>query len=95
MSGEIIYSTVNEFISGVRETGINKLAFAETKERRAEYIEKDQNNDSNEKAMLDVLVVRRVELLGYKDGIIHKCIINFHGNVGSRNPAFSHFCINK
>ena len=76
MSGEIIYSTVDEFISGVRETGINKLAFAETKERRAEYIEKNPDNESDEKAMLDVLVVKRVELLGYKDGTIYKCIIN-------------------
>lgn len=63
MSGEEIFTTLNEFMDKLNELNIKKVAFSEVKERRAEQTKAD---------LLEVVVVREVEILSYKDSTIFK-----------------------
>ena len=67
MHREILYDSVNAFIGGLRDSGITKVAFGETGEKRAEEVEPGK---------LQVVSVSRVELLAYKGSTIHKCVLN-------------------
>jgi hypothetical protein len=66
MQREILYDSPDAFITGVRGSGITKIAFSETGEKRAEQVEPGK---------LQVIDVNRVELLAYRDSTIHKCVI--------------------
>ncbi|HPS56989.1 MAG TPA: hypothetical protein PK514_02695 [Spirochaetota bacterium] len=63
MSYEHIFASADDFIKKVKELGIVKIAFSEVNERRVE-----QTTD----AQIDVVVLRKVDLLTYKDSIIYK-----------------------
>lgn len=66
MQREILYDSLDAFVTGVRGCGITKIAFSETGEKRAEEVEPGK---------LQVVDVNRVELLAYRDSTIHKCVI--------------------
>lgn len=63
MSKEERFNTLDEFISTLKRLKINKVAFSEVKERRAEQTRED---------LLEVVVVREVDILSYKDSVIYK-----------------------
>ena len=63
MSKEEIFTSVDEFTQKLKELGINKIAFSEVNERRAEQTTNDQ---------IEVLVFRKVDLLSYRDSVIYK-----------------------
>jgi len=63
MSGEKIFSTLEEFMNTLKKINISKVAFSEVKERRAEQTKVD---------LLEVVVVREVDILSYKDAVIYK-----------------------
>jgi len=64
MAGEVVFSTVEAFIKKLKELGIGKVACAETDEKRP--LQTGEN-------VLEVISVRRVELLAYKGATIYKC----------------------
>lgn len=66
MQSEILYDNPDAFISGVRGCGITRIAFSETFEKRAEQVEPGK---------LQVVSVNRVELIAYRDSVIHKCVL--------------------
>ena len=66
MQRDILYDSLDAFITGMRGCGITKIAFSETGEKRAEEVEPGK---------LQVVDVNRVELLAYRDSTIHKCVI--------------------
>lgn len=63
MSSEEKFSTLDEFMDAMKKLNLNKVAFSEVKERRAEQTKAD---------LLEVVVVRKVEILSYKDSVIYK-----------------------
>ena len=63
MSKEQIFTSVDEFTQKLKELGINKIAFSEVNERRAEQTTNNQ---------IEVLVFRKVDLLSYRDSVIYK-----------------------
>ncbi len=63
MSGVQEFNTLNEFISEMKKLNIEKIAFSEVNERRAEQTEED---------LLEVVVIKEVTLKSYKDSIIFK-----------------------
>ena len=64
MTGEKIYDSLDDFTAFLKKEGIGKIAFAEVCERRAQQTKDD---------LLEVVVVRKVDLLAYKDAVIFKC----------------------
>ena len=67
MQREVAYDSVESFVEGLRESGIEKIAFGETNEKRAEQVEP---------GVLQVVDVERVDLVAYRDSVIHKCVVN-------------------
>ena len=65
MTGEKNFDTTDEFTAFLKSTGIEKISFSEVCERRAV-----QNND-----LLEVVVVKKVDLLAYKNAVIYKCAL--------------------
>ena len=63
MENEVIYNSIEEFIDSIKKLGINKVAFSEVHERRAMQTRED---------FIEVIVVREVTVLTYKDSIVHK-----------------------
>lgn len=63
MSREEIFDTLEEFMEALTNLNISKVAFSEVKERRAEQTKVD---------LLEVVVVRKVDVLSYKDAVIYK-----------------------
>ncbi len=66
MQREIVYDTVESFLEGLKGQGIRKLSFSETSEKRAVQVEPGK---------LQVVHVDRVELIGYKESVIYKCVL--------------------
>lgn len=66
MAGEKIFDTPEEFTAFLKNEGIDKISFSEVCERRAV-----QTSD-----LLEVIVVRKVDLLAYKNSIIYKCALS-------------------
>lgn len=65
MNGEKIFDTPEEFTAYLKSQGIEKISFSEVCERRAV-----QNDD-----LLEVVVVKKVDLLAYKNAVIYKCAL--------------------
>lgn len=63
MTGEKIFETADKFTDFLKNAGIGKISFSEVCERRAV-----QNKD-----MLEVVMVKKVDLLAYKNAVIYKC----------------------
>lgn len=63
MSQEEKFATIDEFMEALKKLNINRVAFSEVKERRAEQTRED---------LLEVIVVKEVDILSYKDSIIYK-----------------------
>ncbi len=63
MSNEVIFKNAQDFIDEVKSAGISKIAFSETNERRAENTRDD---------LLEVVVVRKVDVLAYLAPTIYK-----------------------
>jgi hypothetical protein len=63
MDNEVVYSSIEEFIDTLKKLGINKIAFSEVNERRAVQTRED---------FVEVIVVREVNILSYKNSIVHK-----------------------
>jgi len=63
MSAVQEFSTLDEFISEMKKLDINKIAFSEVNERRAEQTKED---------LLEVVVIKEVTLKSYKDSVIYK-----------------------
>jgi len=63
MSREEIFNTLDDLMNELKKLGIIKVAFSEVKERRAEQTRED---------LLEVVVVREVDVLSYKDAVIYK-----------------------
>jgi len=66
MSGEKQYTDLKNYIADIRKSDIDKIAFAETNEKRAEQVD-----DS----VLEVVHVKKLELLAYREGTIYKCLL--------------------
>ena len=62
-----IYDNIDDYINVLNRLGINKVAFSEIDEKRAEQV--DEN-------VLSVVRLRKLEVLAYHDSIIYKCVIN-------------------
>jgi hypothetical protein len=65
MAGEKIFDSPEEFTAFLKNEEIDKLSFSEVCERRAV-----QTSD-----LLEVIVVKKVDLLAYKNSTIYKCAI--------------------
>ena len=63
MSREEIFNTLDDLMNELKKLSITKVAFSEVKERRAEQTRED---------LLEVVVVREVDVLSYKDSVIYK-----------------------
>ncbi len=63
MATEEKFNTLDEFMAAIKKLNLNKVAFSEVKERRAEQTRED---------LLEVVVVREVDILTYKDSVIYK-----------------------
>jgi hypothetical protein len=63
MPGEKKFSNFEDFIAAMKQLNITKLAFSEVNERRVEQTQKD---------LIEVVVVREVEIKSYKDSVIYK-----------------------
>jgi len=63
MSSEEIFDTFEDFIDVLKKLEINKVAFSEVKERRVEQTRED---------LIEVVVVREVDILSYKKSVIYK-----------------------
>jgi hypothetical protein len=63
MSGEERFNSLEDFIQAMKKLNIQKVAFSEVNERRPEQTKED---------LLEVVVVREVDILSYKDSIIYK-----------------------
>jgi hypothetical protein len=66
MQREIIYDTMESFLESLRNHSIRKISFSETNEKRAEQVEPGK---------LQVVHVDRVELIGYQDSVLYKCLL--------------------
>lgn len=65
MNGEKIFETTEGFTDFLKGAGINKISFSQVCERRAV-----QTDD-----LLEVIVVKKVDLLAYKNATIYKCAL--------------------
>lgn len=63
MSGEKKFTSLEEFIQAMKELNITKIAFSEVNERRPEQTQEN---------LLEVVVVREVDIISYKDSVIYK-----------------------
>ena len=63
MDNEVIYNSLEEFIDSLKSLNLNKVAFSEVHERRAVQTRED---------FIEVIVVREVNILSYKDSVVHK-----------------------
>jgi len=63
MSGEEKFNSLEDFIQAMKKLNITKIAFSEVNERRPEQTKED---------LLEVVVVRKVDIITYKDSIIYK-----------------------
>jgi len=63
MDNEAAYNSLEEFMDSLKSLGISKVAFSEVNERRAVQTRDD---------FIEVIVVREVTLLSYKDSVVHK-----------------------
>jgi len=63
MASEEKFSTLEEFMDRLKKLDLNKVAFSEVKERRVEQTQVD---------LIEVVVVREVDILSYKDSVIYK-----------------------
>jgi hypothetical protein len=63
MSTEEKFSNFEDFIETMKKLNIKKIAFSEVNERRPEQTQEN---------LLEVIVVRQVDILSYKDSIIYK-----------------------
>ena len=66
MKNEIIYETVEQYIDALNFEHISSIAFSQTDEKRIVEINK------NEYKVCDKI---SVELIAYKNAVIHKCIV--------------------
>lgn len=57
------FGSLDDFIAEMKKIGIQKVAFAEVNERRAEQTGED---------LLEVVVVKEVTLKAYKDSVIYR-----------------------
>jgi hypothetical protein len=73
MEGEILYNGLEEYIDELKKLGINRIAMAETRERRPVYMDGD---GEGKLGTIDVVVVKRSELLAYRESRIYKCVVN-------------------
>jgi hypothetical protein len=67
MHREVKFDLIEQFVREMKRLGITKLAFCETRERRAVQERPD---------MLSVLPVVKLELLAYRDAVLYKCVLN-------------------
>jgi hypothetical protein len=67
MQREIRYDSLETFISGLKNHSIHRIAFCETSEKRARQVEPH---------CLSVVHLDRVELLAYRDSILHKFVFS-------------------
>jgi len=65
MANEKIFETADEFTDFLKNAGIEKISFSEVCERRAVQT----------KDMLEVVMVKKVDLLAYKNAVIYKCTL--------------------
>lgn len=63
MSGEERFNSLDDFIQAMKKLNITKIAFSEVNERRPEQTQDD---------LLEVIVVRQVDIMSYKDSVIYK-----------------------
>ena len=63
MATEEKFSTLDEFMNALKKLNITKVAFSEVKERRVEQTKAD---------LIEVVVVREVDILSYKNSVIFK-----------------------
>lgn len=63
MSGEEKFNSLEDFIQAMKKLNITKIAFSEVNERRPEQ---------TQEKLLEVVVVREVDIMSYKDSIIYK-----------------------
>lgn len=60
------FDSLETYISEMSSLGIKKIAFAETNEKRAEQVDQ---------SVLEVVHVKKLELLSYLKGTIFKCAL--------------------
>jgi len=63
MASEEKFSTIEDFMDALKKLNLVKVAFSEVKERRVEQTRED---------LIEVVVVREVDILSYKDSVIYK-----------------------
>jgi len=63
MTEEVKFDSLDRFISEIGKAGIKKVAFSEVNERRAEQ---------TDEAMLEVVVLRKVDILAYSGSTLYK-----------------------
>ncbi len=63
MATEERFSTLEEFMDALDSLNLKKVAFSEVKERRVEQTRED---------LIEVVVVREVDILSYKNSVIYK-----------------------
>lgn len=66
MAGEAVFTSEELFVKKLKELGIGKVACAEIDEKRA--LQTGEN-------VLEVLPVKRVDLLAYRGSTIYKCVL--------------------
>jgi hypothetical protein len=66
MQREIRYDSLEAFLSDLKELSVDRIAFCETSEKRAEQVEPQ---------LLSVVHVDKVELVAYRDSVIYKCVM--------------------
>ncbi len=66
MQREIVYDTLESFLETLRGHSIQKISFSETSEKRAEQVEPGK---------LQVVHIDRVDLIGYRDAVLYKCLL--------------------
>ena len=67
MQREIIIDLLEGYIAGLKTAGIGEIVFCVIDEKRPEQTGPDS---------LEVLHIRRLELLAYRDSTIYKCRLN-------------------
>lgn len=67
MQREVVYDTLDSFLDALKGFAIRKISFSEVSEKRAEQVEPGK---------LQIRHVSRVELIGYKNSVIYKCILS-------------------
>ena len=73
MAGETIYTDLDECIRALKEMGITRIALAEIRERRPQFVE---SKEPDTMGVLDVIVVKRAEVLAYRESHIYKCVVD-------------------